>query len=410
MRVSIFTPTNNTTHLRDCYDSIKDQPFFEWTIVLNGAAREIDFGDERVKFHHAPKEMDGKIGGLKRLACEKSTGDILLELDHDDLLTPDAIEEVMRAFESSGCGFAYSNAAEFLQETRTAAPRYGADFGWTFRPFEFQGMVLDETISPPPLPSNVSRIWHAPNHLRAWRKDVYERAGGHNPQMDVLDDQDLLCRTYICTDMHHINKCLYIYRVTGNNTYLVKNQKIQEGVYPIYHNYILPMATKWAVQNGKLCLDLGGRFHDKENFKSVDLKDADFVTNLNEPWPFADGSVGLIVANDIFEHLKDPIHVMKETHRVLCHGGLLLSSTPSTDGRGAFQDPTHVSFWNQNSFWYYTRRETAAYIDKPVRFQDITTDTVFYTDWHRANNISYVRAHLMAVKDDEQRIHGLLHI
>ncbi len=27
---------------------------------------------------------------------------------------------------------------------------------------------------------------------------------------------------------------------------------------------------------------------------------------------------------------------------------------PSTDGRGAFQDPTHVSFWNINSFMYYS--------------------------------------------------------
>ncbi len=29
--------------------------------------------------------------------------------------------------------------------------------------------------------------------------------------------------------------------------------------------------------------------------------------------------------------------------------GWFLSQTPSTDGRGAFQDPTHVSMWNSNS-------------------------------------------------------------
>ena len=33
---------------------------------------------------------------------------------------------------------------------------------------------------------------------------------------------------------------------------------------------------------------------------------------------------------------------------------MLLSLTPSTDGRGAYQDPTHVAFYNENSFWYYT--------------------------------------------------------
>ncbi|MDP1796315.1 MAG: hypothetical protein Q8K78_02485, partial [Planctomycetaceae bacterium] len=49
--------------------------------------------------------------------------------------------------------------------------------------------------------------------------------------------------------------------------------------------------------------------------------------------------------------------------------GLSLSQTPSTDGRGAFQDPTHVSFWNSNSFWYYTRADQNRFIDCPVRFQ-----------------------------------------
>lgn len=409
MKVSIFTPTNNTAHLKECYDSIKDQPFFEWVILLNGSTKSIDFKDERVKFFRAPDDIGGKIGGLKKLACSHCKGDILLELDHDDLLTPTAIEEVVEAFKSSGCGFVYSNAAEFMDETKTAAQRFGADFGWEYRPFHFQGMELEECLSPPPLPSNVSRIWHAPNHVRAWRKDIYDLIGGHDPEMDVLDDQELLSRTYLATDMFHIDRCLYLYRVTGKNTFLEKNQKIQDGVYPIYHRYILAMAVKWAQAEEKLCLDLGGRFHDKPGIQSVDLKDADFIADLNERWPFEDNSVGLIVADDIFEHLKNPLHTMKEAYRVLCHGGILLCSVPSTDGRGAFQDPTHVSFWNQNSFLYYTTAATAKYIDTPVRFQEIITETVFYSDWHRANNVPYVRAHLLAIKDGP-RIHGLLNI
>ncbi len=45
---------------------------------------------------------------------------------------------------------------------------------------------------------------------------------------------------------------------------------------------------------------------------------------------------------------------MEEIYRVLKPGGMFESSTPSTDGRGAFQDPTHVSFWNINSWLYYS--------------------------------------------------------
>jgi SAM-dependent methyltransferase len=47
---------------------------------------------------------------------------------------------------------------------------------------------------------------------------------------------------------------------------------------------------------------------------------------------------------------------MEEIWRVLKPGGIFESSTPSTDGRGAFQDPTHISFWNRNSWLYYSEK------------------------------------------------------
>ena len=44
-----------------------------------------------------------------------------------------------------------------------------------------------------------------------------------------------------------------------------------------------------------------------------------------------------------------------ECYRVLVHGGICITETPSTEGRGAFQDPSHVAFYNENSFWYLTQ-------------------------------------------------------
>lgn len=410
MKISIFTPTHDARHLAETYESIKDQDFHEWVIVPNGGAQVPNFGDQRVRVIPAPESATGKVGPLKKFACSKCTGDVFLELDHDDLLVEGAIAKVRAAFiENPGCGFVYSNTAEFT-EGFGRAPSYNTAMGWKYRDFTYQGKVLGECISAPPLPSNVSRIWFAPNHLRAWRRDIYEMVGGHREDLDILDDQDLMSRTFLVTDMKHIDECLYLYRITGENTYIKANQRIQDNVYVMYAQHILPMAVAWAKRNGLRGLDLGGRFNGNPHLEIVDLKDADVVADLNKEWPFETGSVGVIVANDILEHLKDPIHVMKEAHRVLCHGGLLLSSTPSTDGRGAFQDPTHVSFWNENSFWYYTKATTAQYIDTPVRFQSVLTDTVFYSDWHKANNLPYVRAHLLALKEGGERIHGLLEI
>ena len=65
-------------------------------------------------------------------------------------------------------------------------------------------------------------------------------------------------------------------------------------------------------------------------------------------------SVGVIRAVDFLEHIPNKIAVMNKIWDLLAHGGMLLSLTPSTDGRGAWQDPTHVAGWNENSFWYFT--------------------------------------------------------
>jgi predicted SAM-dependent methyltransferase len=84
------------------------------------------------------------------------------------------------------------------------------------------------------------------------------------------------------------------------------------------------------------------------------VQPADVVADLSEIWPWEDSSVDSIVAHDIIEHLPDKIRTMNEAYRVLKHGGQLDILVPTTDGPGAFQDPTHVSYWHRNSFWYYT--------------------------------------------------------
>ena len=95
---------------------------------------------------------------------------------------------------------------------------------------------------------------------------------------------------------------------------------------------------------------------DVHEFDGVDV-----VANLEERWPWDDNSVHYVRAYDIFEHLHNPVHSMNEAWRVLAHGGILEVLVPSTDGRGAFQDPTHVSFWNQNSFLYYSKKNHGSY-------------------------------------------------
>ncbi|MBV7339359.1 methyltransferase domain-containing protein [Chloroflexi bacterium TSY] len=108
-------------------------------------------------------------------------------------------------------------------------------------------------------------------------------------------------------------------------------------------------------QTAGLKLNLGCCNALVADFVNVDLVPAPGVqvADLRKPWPWQDSSVEYVRAWDIIEHLPDKIFTMNELWRVLKPDGTAEIMVPTTDGPGAFQDPTHVSFWNRRSFLYY---------------------------------------------------------
>lgn len=106
-------------------------------------------------------------------------------------------------------------------------------------------------------------------------------------------------------------------------------------------------------------LDLGcGPHKAQDDFLGVDCRDfkgVSVVCDLERSWPFKDNSITEVRASHIFEHLPEPLHTMSELFRTLQPGGKAEIDIPSSNGPGAFQDPTHKSFWNLNSFIYYNR-------------------------------------------------------
>lgn len=101
-------------------------------------------------------------------------------------------------------------------------------------------------------------------------------------------------------------------------------------------------------------LNLGCSDSHLPGWLNVDwVKPADQLVDLTQTWPWPDSSVDEIRAFDVIEHLPSQIHTMNEAWRVLKPGGRLDIFVPTTDGRGAWQDPTHLSFWNRNSFFYF---------------------------------------------------------
>lgn len=407
--ISIITPVHAKAapFLREAYESLVAQTFgnWEWVTVTNagGVIPEDISADPRVKVF-AVEDDDpehNRIGRLKGYACSKALGEIFVELDADDILVPTALEEVALGFADSSVAMVYSNSASFKTDT-WESPKFDAAYGWQYRPFFWGQHELNEAVAWPCSPQMMRLIYWAPDHIRAWRAGAYKAIGGHDQLIKTGDDHDLCCRfliNYGARAIKHIDKCLYLYRLHGQNSCQTSNAEVQQQTITNYLKYSRPMAARWAKDEGLDLLDLGGRLNAWPEFKTVDLFDADVITNLEESWPFEDGSVGVIRASHIFEHLRDPIHAMNEAFRVLAPGGWLLLEVPSTDGRGAFQDPTHVSFWNENSFWYYTKKEFARFIPAfNGRFQNSRTVTYFPSEFERVHDIPVVQADLIALK------------
>jgi glycosyltransferase involved in cell wall biosynthesis len=417
MKFSIITPEhdrNNMTFLKELYDCIVDQTYenWEWVLYLNNNCGRDDLPKTIVdnpKVRVCIAQDDSKdVGHIKNKAFNLGTGDVLVEVDHDDLITADCLEKLAEGYEDPEVGFVYSDNA-VLHMTGQFVP-YDPINGWDYRMFDWKGQPLTAMRSFPPSAQALGYIWYAPDHVRSWRKQVYDAIGGHNPNLSICDDHELMIRTYLNTKMHHVPEVLYIYRVTGNNTWLERNEAIQIKTVELFDQNIRALAEKDARDRGLLMVDIGGGYNPYPGYTTVDQRStADFVCDLNDGIPLPDNSVGVLNASHIIEHLHDKTKIMGEIHRVLAHGGYAFIEVPSTDGRGAFQDPTHVSYWNENSFLYYTDKYMADFIENyTIKFQEYRKMTWYPNDWMRNLQVLVTNVVLTAVKDGGERLPGPL--
>jgi len=414
--ISVITPTHDPKYLRECYESLKKQTYkdFEWVVIAHNCKVKLPKEEWiRIVLYN---EKTTNIGEIKRFAFEQGRGDFLLEYDHDDLLSSHCLEEVAKAFDDTEIDFVYSDCADFSMDGNkytysNSEVRKGWEAcGWKFYKTKVDGKEYEVPHSWGPSAQAVSLIFYAPNHVRAWRRSFYEKVGKHAP-IPECDDHELLIRTYLNGKIKHIPKCLYLYRISGSNTWAQRIEKIREETGK-FQTIFLPLLVKRECDlRGLQAVDLGGAFNAPKGWVTCDKENAEIIADLSKKWPFEDSSIGAFRAFDFLEHLPNKQHVMSELYRCLAPGGWLLSATPSTDGRGAFQDPTHVSYWNQNAFWYWTRKEQAQFIhNTDIRFMEARLFTAFPSDWHKENNIPYTYADMISLKNDDGSLPGIRRI
>jgi O-antigen biosynthesis protein len=158
--LSVFTPSHNPAFLTDCFQSLQAQTLedWEWVVLLNQRAEWTPpLPDPRVRVVAAPGF--GGVGAAKYRACAEARGDILVELDHDDLLASNALHAIHAAFtERPEMALVYSPCAQILEDGRRDDSTFNTTYGWESRDARVDGRAVRYPIALQPTPHNVSYI------------------------------------------------------------------------------------------------------------------------------------------------------------------------------------------------------------------------------------------------------------
>jgi glycosyltransferase involved in cell wall biosynthesis len=199
--VSILLPTYepNAAYLRAAIESVVAQAYDRWElcIVDDGSPSHVAAdvvatfsGDARIRFTALP--VNGGIAASSQAAASMATGDCIALLDHDDVLRPHALFEMVRYLRAyPTCDFVYSDEDKLDPRGRRVSPFLKPD--WS-----------------PELLESCNYI----THLTLIRRTLFDRAGGFRPGFDGSQDYDLFLRcTEVAEHIGHVREVLYSWRM-----------------------------------------------------------------------------------------------------------------------------------------------------------------------------------------------------
>lgn len=286
--ISYFTPVYNTGKLLyRTYESLKNQTYnnWEWVLVNDSSdggkslkiAEHIASQDPRVKLYDFREKSNGIIGEVKYRAASLCNGYILAELDHDDYLAPDCTELLYKASQQHPeVGFFYTDSAEINDNWESLHYAPGFAFGYGKYEDAWVGdKKYDSCVSPNINPKTIRHIVGVPNHVRAWRRSVYHQIGGHNRDLSIADDYELVVRTFLNTIMMRIPKLCYLQFIHSSNSHDASRRDIQRRVRTIMYHYNDRIAQRFEElgvedyvykENKEFPLNVESRFGDQENY------------------------------------------------------------------------------------------------------------------------------------------------
>ena len=202
VRFSLVTPLYNTPErfLREMIESVLTQTYADWELCMADGSdaahgevervcREYAERDSRVRYRRLEKNLG--ISGNSNACLEMAAGEYVGLLDHDDLLHPAALHEVMRAICELGADVVYTDESTFRNTPRDA-----------YRPH----------FKPAYAPDNL-RANNYICHFTVFKRALLDEVGVFDPQCDGSQDHDLILRlTERAGCVAHVPEILYYWR------------------------------------------------------------------------------------------------------------------------------------------------------------------------------------------------------
>jgi len=227
--ISVVMPTYNTpiSFLQEAIESVISQVYPHWKLCIADDASSDSEVRQVLNFYAAKDSRikvcfrveNGHISAASNSALELATGEFVTLLDHDDLLTPDALYEVALLLNRRPeADMIYSDEDKINEKYQLCDPFFKPD--WS--PDSF-----------------LSQMYTC--HLGVYRRELIERIGRFRVGYEGSQDYDLVLRlTEQTSSIFHIPKILYHWRIHSASAsfsaevkpyaYLAATKAIQEAI------------------------------------------------------------------------------------------------------------------------------------------------------------------------------------
>lgn len=208
IKFSIVVPLFNTPEkfLHEMIQSVLDQTYSNWELCMADGSdkdhanvgkicRQYVKKDARIKYRKLERNLG--ISGNTNACLEMATGEYIGLFDHDDLLHPAALHEVMLAICEQKADFIYTDELVFENDVRNV------------RSFHFKPDFSPDTL----------RGCNYICHFSIFSKDLFTSVGAYwDSDFDGSQDYDVILRlTEKACKIVHIPKALYCWRSSPNS-------------------------------------------------------------------------------------------------------------------------------------------------------------------------------------------------